>query len=86
MTVTLTPEQERIVNAQLATGQFASRDEVIQAALLQFEQQYANLKADIAAGMDDIAHGRVAPLDVSATLARVRARQAAGLGEATCES
>ncbi len=80
MTLTLTPELEALVNKQLATGQFTTQEEVVRAALLQLERQYDELKADIAKGMDDIRHGRVAPLDVAATLARVQAKQAADAG------
>jgi putative addiction module CopG family antidote len=86
MTVTLTPEMEEIIAEQIATGQFASQEEVMRAALLAFRQQYAELKAAIAEGMEDIKQGRVAPLDVKATLARVRARQAAKAGTEPCGS
>lgn len=86
MTVTLTPEMEAIVNEQIATGQYATREEVIQAALLLVHQQYADLKTAIAEGMEDIKHGRVAPLDVKATLARVRTRQAAKAEAESCGS
>ena len=77
MTLTLTPEMEALVNKQLATGQFKTQEEVVQAALLSMRLRYEELKADIAKGMDDIKHGRVGPLDVAATLARVKAKQAA---------
>jgi len=33
MTITLTPEHERIIQAQLATGQFRSVDEVLDTVL-----------------------------------------------------
>lgn len=77
MTVTMTPEMEAIIAEQIATGQFATQEEVVRAALLHFRQKYIELKAAIAAGEDDIKHGRVAPLDVQATLARVRAKKSA---------
>ncbi len=86
MTVTLTPEMEAIIAEQIATGQFSTQEEVRRAALLHFRQQYADLKAAIAEGMEDIKQGRVAPLDVKATLARVRAKQAAKSGAEPCES
>lgn len=39
MTITLTPEQERIIQAQFATGQFRSVDEVLDKALAPLSQQ-----------------------------------------------
>lgn len=76
LTLTLTPEMEEIINEQLATGHFATQEEVVRDAVLQLRLSHDELKAAIDKGMDDIKHGRVGPLDVSATLARVRARQA----------
>jgi putative addiction module CopG family antidote len=86
MTVTLTPEMEQIVNDQLAAGQFTTGEEVVRAGLLLVSQQDAALRTAIAAGMEDIERGRVAPLDVAATLARVRAKQAAKSGSESCGS
>lgn len=80
MTVTLTPEMQEIIQQQLATGQFATQDEVVRVALLNLRRQYDELKAEIEKGMEDIRHGRVAPLDIAATLARVRAKRAAKTG------
>jgi putative addiction module CopG family antidote len=73
MTITLTPELERIVNAQLATGQFANQEEVIRAALVQFEQQYAALKADIAEAVAQADRGELEPFDPAALLAEAKA-------------
>lgn len=39
MSITLTPEQEKIIQDLLATGKFNSRGEVIQAALHLLEQE-----------------------------------------------
>ena len=80
MTVTLTPEMEEIINEQLATGQYTSRAEVLRVALLGLGQQYVDLKAAVAVGMDDIRQGRVAPLEPMATLARVKADRAKRVG------
>jgi putative addiction module CopG family antidote len=88
MTITLTPELEAIVTEQLATGQFASADEVIAFALKHTRQQYEELKALIAEGDADIQNGRVAPLDASASLGAIRAKRSQPLaptGEALCE-
>jgi len=80
MTLTLTPEMEEIINQQLATGQFTTQEEVVQEALIQLRLQHDELKVAIDKGMEDIKHGRVGPLDVAATLARVRAKQAVETG------
>jgi putative addiction module CopG family antidote len=85
MTVTLTPEMEEIVKKQLATGQFANQEEVVRASLQLLEQQYAELKASIAKSVEQARNGEVAPLDVNATLARVRAAKAARAGGSPCE-
>jgi antitoxin ParD1/3/4 len=77
MTVTLTPELEQIVNEQLATGQFATAEEVVAVSLQFLRRQYEELKAMIAEGMEDIARGRVAPFDPGAILAQAKARRAA---------
>jgi putative addiction module CopG family antidote len=77
MTVTLTPELEQIVNEQIAGGQFTSPEQVVEVSLKFLRQQYEELKASIAEGMEDIAQGRVAPFDPGAVLARVKARRAA---------
>ena len=39
MTITLTPEHERIIQAQLATGQFRSVDDVLEKVLAPFKPQ-----------------------------------------------
>ena len=39
MTITLTPEHERIIQAQLATGQFRSVDEVLDTVLAPLKSQ-----------------------------------------------
>jgi len=39
MTITLTPEHERIIQAQLATGQFRSVDEVLDTVLAPLKPQ-----------------------------------------------
>jgi len=74
MTITLTPELEQIVKDQLATGQFASAEEVVAVSLKRTRQQYEELKALISEGEEDIRNGRVGPFDPLGTLARVKAR------------
>lgn len=81
MTVTLTPELERIVNAQLATGQFATQDEVIAAGLRLLHEADTRKETELRALLDeaeeDVKAGRVGPFDPVATAARVKAARAA---------
>jgi putative addiction module CopG family antidote len=76
MTITLTPELERIVQDQLAGGQFATPEEVVRVGLQLLHQKHEELKALIAESVEQARNGQVAPLDVKSTLARVKATQA----------
>lgn len=73
MTITLTPELEQIVNDQLAGGQFTTPEDVVRVGLQLLRQQYEELKSLITESAEQAKKGQVAPLDVKATLARVRA-------------
>lgn len=73
MTVTLTPEMEEIIQQQLATGQFATRDEVMRVALLNLRRQYDELKAGIAEAVAQADRGELAPFDPAAILAEAKA-------------
>jgi Arc/MetJ-type ribon-helix-helix transcriptional regulator len=42
MTITLTPEHERIIQAQLATGEFRSVDEILEKALAPLKSHSAD--------------------------------------------
>lgn len=62
MNITLKPEIEQFIQAQLATGRFASADDVISEAfkLLQDkEQRIEELRQKIAVGTEQIAKGQV---------------------------
>jgi Arc/MetJ-type ribon-helix-helix transcriptional regulator len=48
MTITLTPEHERIIQAQLATGQFHSVEEVLDKALAPLKPQSPGATDDTA--------------------------------------
>ena len=85
MTITLTPELEAIVNEQLATGQFASAEEVVAVCLRHARQRYEELKALIAEGEADVQNGRVAPLNARASLEAIRAKKQVAAGETVCE-
>ena len=73
MTITLTPELEAIVNEQLATGQFASAEEVVAVALRHARQQYEELKALIAKGVAEADRGELTPFNPSEILAEAKA-------------
>lgn len=45
MNITLTPEQEKVVQVFLATGRFQSADQVIQAALRLLEEENQSYQA-----------------------------------------
>lgn len=73
MTLTLTPEMEEIIKQQLATGQFATQDEVVRVALLNLRRQYDELKAGIAAAIAQADQGELTPFDPAAILAEAKA-------------
>jgi putative addiction module CopG family antidote len=73
MTVTLTPEMEKLINAQLATGQFTSQEEVVRIALLRMTREYDELKAGIAEAIAQADRGELAPFDPAAILAEAKA-------------
>lgn len=75
MTITLTPELEQIVKDQLATGQFASAEEVVAVSLKRTRQQYEELKATIAKSAAQADRGELSPLDVRGMLTAIRAEK-----------
>jgi antitoxin ParD1/3/4 len=68
MNVSLTPELESLVQEKVKSGLYTSASEVVREALrllndrdtLQ-QQRLAELKRDIAVGLDDLERGRVVP-------------------------
>ena len=83
MTVTLTPEMEEIINEQIATGQFASREEVVRTALLRMRRQYDELKAGIAEAIAQADRGELAPFDPAAILAEAKTARQSKQGSTT---
>lgn len=83
MTVTLTPELEEIVNEQIATGQFATQDEVVRIALLNLRRQYDALKVGIAEAIAQADRGELAPFDPIAILAAAKAARQGTQGSGT---
>ena len=83
MNVSLTRELGRLVQGKVQSGRYLSASEVVREALRLLEErdQLRDLKLQelrkfVAVGMEQADRGEVAPLDVDATLARVRGRKA----------
>jgi antitoxin ParD1/3/4 len=65
MSVTLTPELEKLVRAEVEGGGYASNSEVIREALRARYRRMKTLELDAALdrGLADVAAGRVMPLE-----------------------
>jgi antitoxin ParD1/3/4 len=81
MNILLTSEWEQFVTQMVEDGAYPSASEVIYEGLRLLKehqaaesQRLAQLKQEIALGIEDADQGNLAPLDARATLARVRAR------------
>jgi antitoxin ParD1/3/4 len=82
MNVSLTPELEKLVQEKVKSGRYLSASEVVREALrlLQEQDQLRELRLEelrkfVAVGVEQADGGQLAPLDVDATLARVRSRK-----------
>jgi antitoxin ParD1/3/4 len=81
MMIQLSEEREQIVRSLMQDGGFASEDEVIDTALRLLQEhgeqaRLADLRREIAIGIEEADRGELAPFDPHATLERIRARQA----------
>ena len=79
MNVSLTPALDRFVAAKVKSGRYNSASEVVRAALRDWKvkralqlQELAALKADIDAGLADVASGRVKDFDAARIVERGR--------------
>ena len=64
MNVSLTPELERLVNEKVESGLYQTASEVVREALRllkERDQAREQLRADVQAGFDQLARGRVVP-------------------------
>lgn len=68
MNVSLTPELETLVHEKVDSGLYTSASEVVREALRLFkerdayqQQRLADLKREIAVGLEDLKQGRVVP-------------------------
>lgn len=85
MSITLTPEQEELVNQQIASGRFASAREVLDAALYLFQSQahedplpLEELRREIALGDAEFERGEYTTYDSASLRARLEAIKAEG--------
>lgn len=79
MNVSLTPELERLVNDKVATGLYNSASEVVREALRLLRERdearklaFAELRRDIAEGIEQLDRGQSSPLDVAMIKAKGR--------------
>lgn len=56
------PEVDSLVRSQMATGRYATEDELLKDALLTLSEREETL-GDIRAGIEDMEAGRIRPLD-----------------------
>jgi antitoxin ParD1/3/4 len=85
MIIHLRENHEQFVRDLVQGGRYASEDEVIEKALQLLEQtdeqaRLAELRHEIAIGIEQADRGELASFDPHATLARIRARQTTGTG------
>jgi antitoxin ParD1/3/4 len=85
MNVTLTPELRQLIEQKVQSGMYSNPSEVVREALRMLEERdelaelrKAEIRAAIAEGLDDAAHGRMVPL-TKHTLAEIKSRGRARL-------
>jgi antitoxin ParD1/3/4 len=81
MIIQLSEEREQIVRSLVEEGRFASEEEVIGEALRLLQERdeqakLAELRREIAVGIEQADRGELVPFDPQATLERIRSRQA----------
>ena len=79
MKVSLTPELERFVEEKVRAGQYQSADEVVNSAVAMLRQQetlspedIAELRREIAIGLEQLNRGESAPWDAAALKDKLR--------------
>jgi putative addiction module CopG family antidote len=84
MAYQLPPDLDARIQAQLATGDYPSADEVVRDALDGLErrqQSLAHLQAMVREAEEDVAAGRVGQFDIDVTMRRVENRLGANASE-----
>jgi antitoxin ParD1/3/4 len=78
--LTLSPHWEAFIQAEIASGRFASTSEVVRAALRELEDKSKRLealRAHLAEGADEAERGQyVADFDIDAVIARAKSAAA----------
>jgi antitoxin ParD1/3/4 len=83
MMIQLSEEHQQLVRSLMEDGGFASEDEVIDTALRLLQEHdeqamIAELRREVAIGLEEADRGELAPFDPLGTLERIRARQSSG--------
>ena len=86
MNIHLSGARKEIVRFFIEDGRFTSEDEVIDAALRLLQERdeqakLADLRRDIAIGIEQADRGELTPFDPHAALERIRSRQAPTAGQ-----
>jgi antitoxin ParD1/3/4 len=86
MTIQLSEDREQLVRELVESGRYGSEAEVIDKALQLLEAsdeqaKLAELRREIAIGIEQADRGELAPFDPQATLARIRSREATDTGQ-----
>jgi antitoxin ParD1/3/4 len=81
MNISLTPELEQFVSRKVESGMYHSASEVIREGLRLlierdelYQTKLAELRREIALGIEEADRGELAPLDARATLTRIRSQ------------
>jgi len=87
MTIHLPEHREQFIRDLVQSGRYASEAEVLDKALQLLEEndeqaKLAELRQEIAIGIDQADRGELAIFDPQATLARIRSRRTTGTGQA----
>ncbi len=81
MTIPVTNDREDLIRTLMQAGGYASESDVIDEALRLLEERHdpsrlAELRREIAIGIEQADNGELGPFDPQTTLARIRSRQA----------
>ena len=78
MTISLAPEFQEFVDQKVASGRYDSASAVVQEGLRLLrereveQEKLADLRREIALGIEDAEQGKIVPLNARETLTRVR--------------
>ena len=86
MTIHLPEHRSQFIRDMVQSGRYASEDEVLDKALQLLEEsdeqsKLAELRKEIAIGIEQADSGELDPFDPHVTLSRIRSRHATGAGQ-----